>query len=295
VLSPNLDQSTLEPVRQRLTRSSTVAALIPHFQCEDWLADSLSSLVAQTKPLDAIFVIDDCSETPPVDIVRRFPEATLLASPQNVGPYRLVQQVMNDTDFDAYMFQDADDWSSPDRLELLLAEAERTGAELVGTQEVRIGTDIADAWTYNYALDVNEHLSAVPYRYALLHPTSIVARDLLERLGGYSSGMRFSGDREFLARAAMAATVRNIPNYCYFRRKREGSLTTNPETSIGSPARLQLHDILNSRARENLAVQSSGGVPALMPYIMAPPVELHHATGPTEIKDRYGWRDFRGY
>ena len=45
---------------------------------------------------------------------------TLLHADRNVGPYRLVQQVIEDTDYDAYLFQDADDWSAPDRLEQLL-------------------------------------------------------------------------------------------------------------------------------------------------------------------------------
>lgn len=265
---------------RRLTMSSRVAALVPHFQCEEWLPDCLDSLVAQTRPLDAIYVIDDGSGCPPVEIVSRYPQVTLLESSENVGPYRLVQQVMNDTDYDAYLFQDADDWSSADRLELLLREAERTGAELIGTQEVRVGCDVGDAWTFNYPLDVNEALRAVPYKYALLHPTSLVSRDLVCRLGGYSSGLRFSGDREFLARAAHVAIVRNIPNYCYFRRKRGGSLTTNPDTSIGSPARTRLHQVLNEWAKENASSRDSGSPVALFPYVSGPPVRLRVVAGP---------------
>ena len=53
--------------------------------------------------------------------MRRHPGVTLLHAAENVGPYRLVQQVIDDTDYDAYLFQDADDWSAPDRLEQLLA------------------------------------------------------------------------------------------------------------------------------------------------------------------------------
>ena len=66
-------------------------------------------------------MIDDASEDPPIDVVRRFEGVTLLHASENVGPYRLVQQVIEDTGYDAYLFQDADDWSREDRLELLLS------------------------------------------------------------------------------------------------------------------------------------------------------------------------------
>ena len=102
-------------------------AVILHYKCEEWLCQCLESLVNQTRPLDAVVVVDDNSPEPPVDIVKQFPGVTLFTMMQNVGPYRIIQQVIDHFDYDAYLFQDADDWSAVDRLEILLKEAERTG------------------------------------------------------------------------------------------------------------------------------------------------------------------------
>ena len=120
-----------------LHRGSSVLAIVPHYQCDAWLGDCLDSLVRQTRPLEGIVVINDDHGSPPTDIVRHFPTVTLLASAENVGPYRLTQAVIDQTGYDAYLMQDADDWSAPRRLELLLAAAERTGAELIGCQGYR--------------------------------------------------------------------------------------------------------------------------------------------------------------
>jgi glycosyltransferase involved in cell wall biosynthesis len=109
-----------------LPLDARVVALVPHHACEAWLEHCLASLVAQTRPLDGIVVIDDASAEPPAHIVARFPGVTLLTAASNVGPYRLVQQVIDRTDADAYLFQDADDWSAPDRLERLLLASSRT-------------------------------------------------------------------------------------------------------------------------------------------------------------------------
>lgn len=263
-----------------LGRRSFVLALVPHYRCEEWLGDCLESLLAQTRPLQGIAVIDDHSEPPPLDILRRFPRVTLLTAAENVGPYRLIQEVMRRTRYDGYLFNDADDWSARERLEVLLAEAERTGAELIGSQEVRIHCDQGEAVAYGYPLDANEALREQPCSFPLLHPTSLISRDLVMRLGGFATAMRFSGDAELLRRAGHVARVVNVPEHLYFRRKRPGALTTSPETGLRSPARLEVQRVLWERARSNAARVAAGESPDLTPLAVAGPVHLTHLCGP---------------
>jgi hypothetical protein len=272
-----------------LTADSSVLALVPHYQCERWLSRCLRSLVDQSRPLDGIVVIDDGSGHPPIKIVQKFPQVTLLASSEQVGPYRLIQQVIQDTQDQAYLFQDADDWSSGDRLERLLAIAEQTGAELVGTQELRIiesDSDVLKVVPVCYPLDVNQALSEKP-GHGLLHPSSLVSRDLVIRLGGFATGFRFGADTEFLLRAVFAARVVNSGDYGYFRRKRPGSLTTDPVTGLDSMARQQLTQRCKARARANHAAMRSGQLPDLSPLSLAPAIELHHIAGP-EVRLKSG-------
>jgi glycosyltransferase involved in cell wall biosynthesis len=258
----------------------TVAALVPHFRCEGWLDHCLSSLLAQSRPPDAVIVIDDASPEPPAAIVRRFPGVTLLRAPVNVGPYRLIQQVIDDTAYDWYLLQDADDWSAPERLERLLAAAGRTGAELVGSDYLMFCTDELATLLHPFPLDANAALAAAPTCHAVQHPTALVRRDLVVRLGGFASGMRFSGDDEFLRRAAHAATVVNVPRVLYFRRHRSGSLTTSSATGHGSASRRRVLEALAARARANAAAVARGEAPVLAPFATAAPIALDHLCGP---------------
>jgi glycosyltransferase involved in cell wall biosynthesis len=253
---------------------------VPHYRCKEWLSDTLSSLVGQSHRPDGIVVIDDCSSPPPTEIVQRFPEVTLLAAAENVGPYRLIQQVIGETDYDAYLFQDADDWSSPDRLETLLAEAERTGAEMVGSNEMRLLCDEGKVVPWSYPRDVNAAIQSCPNVYPMVQHTALVSRDLVMRLGGFASGMRFGGDTEFLRRAHFAATIVNVPQYLYFRRIRTGSLTTAPETGFQSLERKRTHGRIWGRARANRRAVARGEAPNLAPYVTAGPVLLEHRLGP---------------
>ena len=264
----------------RLTRSSSVLAMVPHYRCEPWLGDCLDSLVRQTRPPDGIVVIDDGSGAPPIDIVRQFPAVTLLTSSENVGPYRLSQTVIEQTGYDAYLFQDADDWSGPTRLELVLAEAERTGAELIGCQGYRVLCEQGEMVPLIYPLDGNLALKKDPKRHVLLHPGSLVSRDLVLRIGGFSTAQKFGADTEFQHRAAYVSRVVSIPQFVYFRRNRAGSLTSSLDTGLASPLREELRRIEVNRAQTNAALVAQGLQPNLGPLTVAEPISLAYLEGP---------------
>lgn len=263
----------------RLTRRSSVLAVVPHFNCQPWLQQSLQSLMVQTRGPDGIVVIDDASPQPPVGICEAFPEVSLLRSDENVGWCRILQTVIQRSAYDSYLIQDADDWSCCDRLERLLLAAERTGAELVGTQELRVEEEPLRVRPVCYPLDVNASAKEKP-RHPLLHPTTLMSRDLVVRLGGLSGGLRFSGDTEFLYRAIFATRIVNVNAFSYFRRHRAGALTTHPETGLDSPARKRLLQRLYDRAAQNKQRQANGKPPLLGPMSPVGPVPLRHLAGP---------------
>jgi hypothetical protein len=212
--------------------------------------------------------------------VRAFPQVTLLSSAENVGVYRILQQVIHETGYDAYLMQDADDWSTYNRLELLLAEAERTGAELIGTQELRISWEDGEIRPVCYTRDVNAALRARPLSFCLLNGTSLIGRNLLQRLGGFASGLRVAADGEFLSRAIYVARVVNIPYYCYFRRCRSDSLTLAPDTGHESAFRENIARMLDERLRSNAALAATSKTPDLRPLAVAQSVRLTHLLGP---------------
>jgi hypothetical protein len=108
----------------------------------------------------------------------------------------------------------------------------------------------------------------------------MVSRSLFMRVGGFATGLRFGGDSEFLRRAGHAGTLANVPDFCYFRRIRAGSLTTAASTGMASPERRQLIATIHQRARDNVARVQAGEAVDLTPMSTAPPIELRHLSGP---------------
>ena len=268
-----------------ITACSSVLAVVPHYRCESWLPACLHSLVTQTRPPDAIAVLHDGPE-PPVHLLEQFPSVALYRTVDRVGPYALVQSLVDLTRFDAVLFQDADDWSSRDRLALLLAEAERTGADLIGSQEIRVDEIFGRVYATCYPLDANRALSIGP-GHPLLHPTSLISTRLLARLGGFATGLRFGADTEMLLRAGFVARIVNLDVAAYFRRHRTSSLTTDPETGLDSPARHALLAEVKARANQNRGLCDIGRVPNLSPLVRSESISLIHLSGPALMSCRH--------
>lgn len=263
-----------------LTKASRVLALVPHFNCEEWLEQCLYSLVHQTRLPENIVVMDDCSTHSPLEIVKKFPSVALFRSPENVGPYRLLQSMIDQTQFDGYMFQDSDDWSSLDRLELLLREAETGCADWVGSQEIVYFSDAIH--TLRYPLILKDSPQSL-MRYPFCYSSSLISRSFFKHLGGFASGLRFSGDFEFFSRAIFAGKVINLDRYCYHRRVRKDSLITSEETGLASHSRKEVDSQIEVKKAANHVLRSKGFAPLLEPIKTAPPIRFQHLTGPQLI------------
>jgi glycosyltransferase involved in cell wall biosynthesis len=267
-------------------RMTDVIALIPHLGrdavSDAWLGQAVESLLAQTVPLQAIVVVDDASPHPPDALVARHPEVSLYRNDRNTGPFAISETVFARTHADAVLLQDSDDWSTPDRLQRLLARFE-TGFELVGGQVDHVpepgqpneGPDLAAL-----PLDPLAALLQRPTAHTLLLTSGLVSVALARRLGGFASGMRINGDSEFVRRAVFGGRVCNIAETVYVRRLHASSLTRAPETGFGSPVRNAAQLLVQARARLLVEDYVAGNPLDLAPMQTGQAARLTHVLGP---------------
>jgi succinoglycan biosynthesis protein ExoO len=259
---------------------SNVLVVVTYYQCEKWLEQCLISIFSQTRMPDAVVVVDDCSDVTPVEIVSKFPRATLLRTMENGGPFRILQAMIERADYEVIMFQDADDWSSPVRLDVLLHAAQKTKAELIGCQ-----IELYSEWPIKeptLVLPDNPRVALLedPLRHTVFLGTAILDRSFALRLGGFSAGFRFGADSEFIRRAAFGGIVRNIRDKLYFRRIRQDSLTHQKDTGFGSPERIRIQKIIQRSGLALIGEVKSGRNPNLAPVCKGQGAELEYVAGP---------------
>jgi hypothetical protein len=247
----------------RLTMSSSVLVVISFYGCEEWLHACLTSISQQSRSPENIVVIDDSSPALPVKFLEPFPNVTLLSTTRNVGPEKILNNIIKATDYDAYMIQDADDWSSHDRLELSLRALEQSGADIAGTQEIRLDLPRNAIRLYAYPEDVNFAMSRM-IGHHLLHGSTLISRSLATKIGGFDEQLKVCADADFSSRAWHAGRIVNIPSFCLFRRARRGSLTTDVKTGSLSGVRNIELKFINIRGSRNLEKARAGRTPNIM-------------------------------
>ena len=113
-----------------------VDLIIPTYKARDTLPAALDSLVAQTKKLFIVTIVQDADGEDYTDIVeeyrRRGLKIRLLKMEQNSGPGMARQYGMDkDSMSKFFMFMDSDDILNPRAIEVLTREAEMTNSDIV--------------------------------------------------------------------------------------------------------------------------------------------------------------------
>lgn len=112
-----------------------VSIVIPAYDAADFIGAALDSALAQTLPELEVLVVDDGSRDATAAIVTRRaagePRLHLLGTSENGGPARARNLALDAARGTWVGILDADDTWAPDRLERLLAVADREAAEVV--------------------------------------------------------------------------------------------------------------------------------------------------------------------
>jgi hypothetical protein len=161
-------------------------------------------------------------------------------SPAPVGPYVIRQELAERSPEPFLTLQDSDDLSCYDRFAALGDALAGTGCGIMGSHELCLDEMRGLVQPVRFPLDCNAAL-ALRANHALLHATLMTHRSAFFNAGGLSTHLTFASDTQFLLRAFSYASIRNVDEFLYIRRRHAASLTNSPETIIDNPERRRLN------------------------------------------------------
>ncbi len=204
-----------------------VSILIPAYNAERWIGDTVRSAVAQTWPRKEIIVVNDGSTDGTADVVRRFAsKGVVLISRENRGLCATQNEAFRASKGDYIQWLDADDALAPDKIERQLA-ALRDGESrrillsspwapfyyrTCGAQFVRnsLWQDLSPVEWLLRKLSGNIHMQ---------NATWLVSRELTEAAGPWDTRLHYDQDGEYFARVLLAsAGTRFVPETGIFYR-----------------------------------------------------------------------------
>jgi succinoglycan biosynthesis protein ExoO len=153
-----------------MNREVQVSVIIPAYNTEKYIAKAIASALGQTLHNIEVIVVDDASSDNTVAVVQSFsdPRLKLLVNEQNLGAGGARNRALNAAQGKWVAVLDSDDWYAPERLENLVAIAEKKKADLVADnlnliedgQELPWGTLINESGEQIYS---NKKISAAEF------------------------------------------------------------------------------------------------------------------------------------
>ena len=102
-----------------------VSILIPAYNAEKWVADTIRSAINQTWPNTEIIIVDDGSTDNTLAIAKTFESATVkVISQENTGSAEARNRALSYAQGDYIQYLDADDLLSADKIAIQMKKAE---------------------------------------------------------------------------------------------------------------------------------------------------------------------------
>jgi glycosyltransferase involved in cell wall biosynthesis len=216
-----------------------VSILIPAYNAEEWIAETVQSAVGQTWPRKEIIVVDDGSTDRTAEVARRFASKEVaVVSTENQGLCATVNGALRLSQGDYIQELDADDLLAPDKIERQLAALREGDSRRIllsspwapffyRTRHARfvrnsLWQDLSPVEWLVRKMGENLHMQ---------NATWLVSRELAEAAGPWDTRLHYDQDGEYFARVLLASEgTRFVPETGIFYRV----TTTNRMSYIGN-------------------------------------------------------------
>jgi glycosyltransferase involved in cell wall biosynthesis len=217
-----------------------VGIVTPAFNVAPYIGDAIRSVLRQAHGDWTMTIVDDGSTDATAEIAARFADPRLrLIRQSNAGVSAARNRGMRETQADALLFLDADDWLAPDALDTLVASlrSEPNAIAAIGAYwRVSVGGDPKDRARRPPSGDLLEPLLVRNLFANGGH--LLIWRTVIDAAGPFHPGLRYGEDWEYwvrLARLGRFAAVASRSPLLFVRERREGAYGTmaaRPESFV---------------------------------------------------------------
>lgn len=204
-----------------------ISIIIPLYNSEDFLSETIESLLAQTYPNFELIIVDDGSVDQSLAIARSYDDEriNIIEQRTNKGIVETLNRGLDEASGTYVARMDSDDIALPERLasQVAFLEGNRDVVAL-GSRILRFGDSETSVDIRPLASDMCDAflLFATP----LVHPSVMMRRAVVETLGlRYDPQFSCTEDYEFWVRLSQGGAIANLENQLLKYRIRSGGVT----------------------------------------------------------------------
>jgi glycosyltransferase involved in cell wall biosynthesis len=214
----------------RPTDGHAVTVVVPCHDAAPFIADTIRSVLGQTRPVDEILVVDDGSSDGSAGIAESFGEPVRVVRQPNRGECAARNRGVQEARGDIIAFLDADDLWHPEKIERQLARFDAQPE--VGAVMTSVAIFEHDTRYCRPFLNVNERVlgEATPCDLlgrSLVSQSAIAVRAVIARSTPYPDGIADSGDMIQSVELRMKTEIGAVPQVLAYYRQHEHQVTRN--------------------------------------------------------------------
>jgi glycosyltransferase involved in cell wall biosynthesis len=181
-------------------KASSISVIIPAFNREALIGQTLRSLLSQTIPADEIIVVDDGSTDRTVEVAESFGGSVRVIRQKNAGPGAARNRGFKESLGDFIHFFDSDDVAIPNKQEVQLAVLLKSGADIAYGPWVKgkISTDTFSPENHvlqQGGLPYGDQVKALLTNWSMVPHACLFSRKIVEQSGGFPEDLLVAEDQ----------------------------------------------------------------------------------------------------
>jgi glycosyltransferase involved in cell wall biosynthesis len=211
-----------------------IAAVIPCYNAEAFLAQAIASVFAQTRQVDDIILVDDCSTDASVAIARRH-GITVLSTSVNSGHAAARNIGIDAARAEVIAWLDADDYWAPNHVETVAPLLETFPGAAVAFSAVKMfGAGKNGIWKVaGNGAPANMFWQCLPH--TIVPAMSVLTRRAaLQRIGGFNADVRVAPDFDLWLRLSRHELFVNTEKVTSYYRWHAGQISRRQDLQIRS-------------------------------------------------------------
>jgi glycosyltransferase involved in cell wall biosynthesis len=207
---------------------SKISVVMSVYNGEKYLSQAVESILNQTYQDFEFVIINDGSADGSFDILRNFEtkdKRIRLISRENKGLIYSLNEGVKIAQGEYIARMDADDISTPERLEKQLKYASENDLAVCGTWAEGVDSFGNKVKDLNYPPNMDEVKKYTLLHNPFIHPSVMFKKDPFEKVGGYKDFFKHVEDYELWTRIVFKYKTGNLPERLLQYRLHEGQIT----------------------------------------------------------------------
>ncbi len=217
-----------------MSKSPLVSVIMPAYNVEQYIRQAIDSILNQTYQNIELLIADDKSTDNTKDIIDQYSDNRIieLHNDVNLGYLETCNKLFKHAKGTFVTFQDADDYSSLDRIQKQLQAFDNDpDLSMCGTFAYTVTRERKNIRSINKPISYDNILNEIPYKNAFFCNTVMVRSEIYKDIGGYRMFFNQKGYQDYDWTFLIVEKYKsvNLPEYLYFYRQHGASNSKKAE------------------------------------------------------------------